>query len=310
MISKSLIITGVLCLSLGLFMGIAAAQEEIDTGPTPDNPEIHGGLLYDKWWTHVGVEVPEGDHPLWATQTTNTRSGADTWRCKECHGWDYLGKDGAYGSGSHLTGFPGVYDARTKSTDEILAALKGATNPDHDFSPYLNDEALTNLAAFIQGLRDYRQYVDYSSKAPIGADAANGKLLFETEKGCQWCHGLDGTKLNFGDETEPEFLGTLAVDNPQEFMHKAIYGHPASDPRMFAAIERGWNDDQVVDILAFAQSLPTTLEAGAAAAEPAPAEAAPTTLPASGGVPFNATVLLVLTGAILVGAGLLTRKKR
>jgi len=38
--------------------------------------------------------------PLWATQSSNTRSGKDTWRCKECHGWDYMGVDGAYGSGS------------------------------------------------------------------------------------------------------------------------------------------------------------------------------------------------------------------
>ena len=36
------------------------------------------------------------------------RAGADTWRCKECHGWDYAGKDGAYGSGDHRTGIVGV----------------------------------------------------------------------------------------------------------------------------------------------------------------------------------------------------------
>ncbi|MEJ2559031.1 MAG: hypothetical protein P8186_23010, partial [Anaerolineae bacterium] len=85
-----------------------------------------GGLLYDKWWTITGAEEPTTDHPLWATQSTNTASGADTWRCKECHGWDYKGKDGAYGSGSHFTGFPGVYDAQSKSVDELVAALKGA----------------------------------------------------------------------------------------------------------------------------------------------------------------------------------------
>jgi thiosulfate dehydrogenase len=266
-------VVGVLLIVIGIFVGIAVAQD-IDTGPYPDTPEIHGGLLYDRWWAHLGVRVPEGDHPLWATQTTNTRTGPDTWRCKECHGWDYLGKDGAYGSGSHFTGFPGVYEARTKSTDEIVAALKGEVNPDHDFSPYMSDEALNQLAAFIQGLSDYREYVDYSAKAPIGGDPANGKALFDAEQGCQWCHGLDGAKINFGDLEEPEFVGTVAVDNPQEFMHKVIYGQPDSDPRMIAAIEREWEVDQVVDILAYAQTLPTTFGA--------PPPEAPATPPAVG----------------------------
>lgn len=299
--SKSLIISGLLLMALGLFVGIAAAQQ-IDTGPTPDVPEIHGGLLYDEWWEHVGVDVPEGDHPLWATQSTNTRSGADTWRCKECHGWDYMGKDGAYGSGSHMTGFPGVFNARTKSVDELVGILKGSSNPDHDFSVYLDDKSLNDLAVFIQGLNDYRQYVDYAAKAPMGGDAAHGKMLFEAEEGCQMCHGMDGAKLNFGDATEPEFVGTLAVDNPQEFMHKALYGQPASDPRMTAAIERGWALSDVVDVLAFAQTLPTGFETVAAAEAPA-------TLPQSGGVPLNISILLVIAGGLLAAIGLVVRRK-
>src|SRR3990172_1061139 len=91
------------------------------TAPTtPPQPElsgdpVRGGLLYDEWWVVIAedeaeahmAEGPATDHPLWKTQTTNTRTGADTWRCKECHGWDYKGVDGAYGSGSHQTGFKG-----------------------------------------------------------------------------------------------------------------------------------------------------------------------------------------------------------
>jgi len=74
----------------------------------PQGNSVTGGLLYDQWWVVTGAEQPTEDHPLWASQSTNTRSGPDTWRCKECHGWDYQGADGAYGSGSHLTGFPGT----------------------------------------------------------------------------------------------------------------------------------------------------------------------------------------------------------
>jgi thiosulfate dehydrogenase len=298
--SKIFMATGVLLLTMGLFGGIAGAQGD------PNAPEIQGGLLYDNWWKHAEVAEPSGDHPLWATQSTNTRSGLDTWRCKECHGWDYLGKDGAYGSGSHLTGFPGLYDSRTKSVDELVAALKGGMNPNHDFSSYLDDAMLTNLAVFIQGLRDYRQYVDYSAAAPIGGDMANGKLLFEAEGGCQKCHGLDGTEINFGNAEEPEFVGTVAFDNPQEFMHKTLYGQPASRPRMNAAIERGWTIDQVLDVLAYARTLPTGMEAEPAA----PASQPPAALPTSGGVLVDVSLFLIAGGALSLGAGLLARKKR
>src|SRR3989304_10438538 len=95
-------IASLLFVTIGAIMLILAA-----CGGPAGNP-ARGGQLYDEWWAVLGTEAPAADQPLWATQTTNTRSGGDTWRCKECHGWDYKGKDGAYGSGSHLTGFFGV----------------------------------------------------------------------------------------------------------------------------------------------------------------------------------------------------------
>jgi thiosulfate dehydrogenase len=282
--SKLLIATGILLLTMGLFVGAVSAQNDA---------AIQGGLLYDKWWTVTGADEPTTDHPLWATQSTNTRSGKDTWRCKECHGWDYMGADGAYGSGSHFTGFPGVYGARTKSVDDIVAALKGGTNADHDFSTVMDDAALANLAAFIQGTMDYTQYIDYSTKTPIGGDAASGQALFAD--GCALCHGDDGTALNFHDPEEPEYVGTIAVDNPQEFLHKVLYGQPGSKPQMISAIENGWTIEQTADVLAFAQSLPTGGE--------------PAALPATGGVPFDVSLLLIAGGALSLGAGLFNRRK-
>lgn len=286
--SKLLIATGVLLLTMGLFVGVAGAQNDAI---------IQGGLLYDNWWSVTGGDEPTTDHPLWATQSTNTRSGGETWRCKECHGWDYKGADGAYGSGSHFTGFPGVFGARSKSVDEIVSALKGGTAPDHDFSTVMDDAALTNLATFIQNVMDYTQYVDYSNKTPIGGDAGSGQVLYAGN--CALCHSDDGTQLNFGSGDEPEYVGTIAVDNPLEFMHKVLYGQPGSTPKMIGTIESGWTTDQVVDVLAYAQSLPT----GAEMAEQ------PAALPATGGVPFDVSLLLVAGGALALGGGLLSRRK-
>ena len=89
-----------------------------------------GGLLYDMWWTVVpGASEPKSDHPLWSLQTTNKRSGSVSWRCKECHGWDYRGKEGAYGSGSRYTGFMGVWDAaQNKSAEQLATILRGSSS--------------------------------------------------------------------------------------------------------------------------------------------------------------------------------------
>ncbi len=219
-------------------------------GPSPD--AVEGGLLYDKWWKVLGLDEPTDDNPIWARQTTNERSGADTWRCKECHGWDYRGADGAYGSGSHLTGFPGILGT-SKSASEVVDMLSGRVDPKHDFS-VIGEEALAKLAAFVtEGLEDYSPLIDPDTKAAVGGDAAAGAPLYSTA--CAACHGDDGTQLNFGDDAEPEYLGTIAAGNPWEFFHKVRFGQPGTS--MPSAIVNGWSLQQVLDVLTFAQTLAT-----------------------------------------------------
>src|SRR3972149_6170350 len=151
-------------LILGVVLVIATSVHAQDrTLLTPsDNDIVQGALLYDKWYAALGVNPPPGNMPIWSRQSTNTRSGPDTWRCSECHGWDYRGVDGAYGSGSHRTGFPNVMALANKMTvEEIVAHLKGMKDPAHDFSAYVNDTALAQLAAFLKnGLIDDTEYIN------------------------------------------------------------------------------------------------------------------------------------------------------
>lgn len=209
-----------------------------------------GGQLYDQWWAVLDLDEPQTDQPLWATQSTNERTGADTWRCKECHGWDYKGADGAYGSGSHFTDFTGILDSASMSSEELQGWLNGSTNPDHDFSQ-MEEFAFDALINFLQGeMADISPYVNADST--VNGDPANGRDLFEGT--CASCHGLDGKEMNFGDAEEPEYLGTIANDNPWEFFHKASFGQPGEP--MPSAIGLGWSMQDIADLLAFAQTLP------------------------------------------------------
>ena len=247
---------------IGLIALVASGCKTDTPTPAPDAVQVEvtgsvsdGGKLYDKWWKVAKVEEPSGDQPLWATQSTNTRSGADTWRCKECHGWDYLGADGAYGSGSHYTGFTGVFDSRDMSDGDLLAALNGSDNADHDFSA-MGEQALGSLVTFLQeGLMDVSPYIDAETKAAVGGDATHGQELFDTI--CFACHGLDGRMINFGDAEDPEFVGTVASGNPWEFIHKVRFGQPGTS--MPEGIDSGWSIQDIVDVMAYAQTLPAEL---------------------------------------------------
>jgi len=215
---------------------------------------IRGGQLYDHWIEVLGVDTPADSHALWGKQTTNTRKGADTWRCKECHGWDYKGSEGAYGSGSHKTGFVGVIQVAGKDPSGILASLKGGTNPDHDFSAVMDDQALTDLALFLsKDMLDTTAII--MDKKPVGGDPAKGKTIYG--ENCIDCHGENGMALNFADESGPEYIGVIAASNPWEFVHKARFGQPqiADMPPL---IDRSLADKDYLDLLAYTQSLPTS----------------------------------------------------
>jgi thiosulfate dehydrogenase len=206
--------------------------------------------MYDKWWVALGLDEPTEDQPLWASQDTNERSGKDTWRCKECHGWDYRGADGAYASGSHFTGFTGVLGAASMSADELTGWFDGTANPDHDFSTYFDGAAIDTMVAFIQeGMVDMTQYIN--DDKTVNGDAANGQTLFGAA--CSVCHGEDGQTLNFGDESDPEYLGGLANGNPWETLHKAANGQPGEN--MPSGLNLGWSWQDLADLIAYIQTL-------------------------------------------------------
>ena len=231
---------------------------------TIDDEVAKGGRLYDKFWSELSIDPPSDDHPLWARRPdleSNERSGADTWRCKECHGWDYKAVAGAYGSGSHRTGFPGILGT-ARSTDEIadLLAKEVATSPSaHGYGSIegITDDDLRALAAFVtRGTLDTTQVIDGAGRFTGSATA--GKELFMGDfgviDGCVECHGEDGLSIPGDDDGFTDFVGKIAGENAAEFQHKVRFGQPGTDMPSYAA--SGLTADELADLGAFAQTLP------------------------------------------------------
>lgn len=236
-----------------------AAWVPLVAGPTAIYPAgflaadpVRGGRLYDNWWEVIGATVPTGDHPLYPA--IGAQAGSVTFRCKECHGWDYKGAAGRYGSGAHFTGIRGVFGT-TKSPREIFELLKAdpAVTPNgHHMDAYgMTDRDLWDVVRMtVESTVDTNDHI--AAGAFLGDDI-NGSSLFFTS--CLNCHGEDGTNLNFGTEQSPEYVGTIAASNPWEFLHKVRFGHPGASMPAFDLLRRPIQDAD--DVGAFSATLPT-----------------------------------------------------
>lgn len=86
----------------------------------------------------------------------------------------------------------------------------------------------------------------------VSGDPAHGRELFNGT--CAACHGVDGKAINFHDAEEPEYVGTVASENPWEFFHKASFGQPGAPMPVGRAL--GWTMQDIADVLSYAQTLP------------------------------------------------------
>ena len=215
-----------------------AAAEEIQSSIA------RGGRLYDNWYKEIRKRVPEATHI--AYPAAGKQKGPDTWRCKECHGWDYRGVDGAYSAGGHFSGIKGIQGMAGADPQEIIAVLQDKR---HGYTQLelLDDRDFRDLANFVsKGQIDMNLYIDRSSGRARG-NAANRRAYYQTI--CANCHGRDGLKIR----TIPP-LGLVAVENPWEAMHNMLNGHPDVEMPPLRVL----GDTQVlVDILAYMQTFPT-----------------------------------------------------
>ena len=247
-------LTGMLAAGLLLVLVPASAvAQEVEIEPGLEAHELtniwdigRGGQLYDNWMKVMEREPPAGNHP--AYPAAGKQKDATTWRCKECHGWDYKGAAGAYAKGSHFTGIKGVFGVAGRSPEALHNIIMDKTHGLTD--ALMPHSAMEKLALFLSfGQVDDDVYIDRASKTARGS-VQRGAAFFQTI--CAVCHGFDGKAMNFGDDKEPEFVGTVARDNPWEALHKIRFGQPGVGMVSLNVLPI----QDLVDILAYTQTLP------------------------------------------------------
>jgi len=218
----------------------------LQTLPTPNLAVsiARGGRLYDDWQVEVGAQRQALPHPAYPVTSYFASDAPLTWRCKECHGWDYEGNQGNYAKGRHATGIKGMRGMAGAEPSRIVAILR---NPAHRYDAVLQERDLQDLANFVsQGQLDMSVAIDRQS-GRVRGDAGRASPYYRTI--CAACHGTDGKRIITAVP-----LGRVARTNPWESLHKIANGHP--NERMPAL--RELDPQLLLDILAHLQELPET----------------------------------------------------
>lgn len=203
---------------------------------------VRGGRLYDNWISESRRSAPKSTHPAYPAGKAMSKSPQDSWRCKECHGWDYMGREGTYAGGPHATGIKGIRGMVDASPAAIVTLLK---NEKHQYDGELDPLDMLDLANFVsKGQVDMNQYIDRATGRAKG-DPNKYKSYYEAI--CARCHGADGGKIS---NIQP--LGHVARVDPWNALHKVLNGHP--DEVMTPM--RSFDVQVSVDIVALMQGLP------------------------------------------------------
>jgi hypothetical protein len=124
----------------------------------------------------------------------------------------------------------------------------------HDYGSVLSPGYIDDLLAFLVGkVVDTDQYVNQSSGQFIG-DPVVGQGHYNamgTFSRCSDCHGSNGGAINFGTPQDPEYLGTVATNEPYVFLHRTRLGFPGVP--MLGWIANGGTDQGAADIGRYAQ---------------------------------------------------------
>jgi len=193
---------------------------------------LRGGKLYDDWGRDKNYRYPEDNHPAFP-EGREVRPGTSSWRCVECHGWDYKGTAGVKG----ITKMAGAHPAA------IMRILRDET---HALPKVLKYKDLWDLATFVsRGQIEMNEYIDPGTMKARTTGELDGSHFSAL---CATCHGESGTDIR----TMPA-MGRVAKENPWKSLHKILHGHPGE---YMPAWQVALSPKVIKDLLAKMQTLP------------------------------------------------------
>jgi len=218
---------------------------------------IEGGKYYDKFFASSGTQWSTPSDP--SVNIDDITDFGDFYRCKQCHGWDLLGRAGAYNGRAPNTTRPNVSFVNLKTyvqsatNQELFDKIKkeggrpvdpaltadgtnGEGDGHPDYGTIFTDEQIWDIVKFLKTevididiLYDFTTQGSYPdgtisySNIGKGGNADNGSTYYN-DRGCGNCHGADGTNLIMGGRT----LGKFLRDKPYEVHHKTKFGQLGS----------------------------------------------------------------------------------
>ncbi len=200
----------------------------------------NGGRLYDDWQVHTGGQRQALAHPAYPAKAYYANLPNETWRCKECHGWDYKGVQGQYAKGNHATGIVGIRGMTGSDPARTMAVLRGTS---HHFGAVLKHRDLQDLANFVSyGQIDMDTVIDPKTGLSRG-NATKGQPHYRTM--CANCHGPEGHFV------AKRHLGKVSRGDPWHSLHNMLNGHPDDTMPALRELDPGVTRD----ILAHIQTL-------------------------------------------------------
>jgi mono/diheme cytochrome c family protein len=217
-------------LTAAVFLADTTSAAEPARSPGDEASIARGARLYENWMQEARERPQVLAHPAFVTKQVRVEP-ADTWRCVECHNWDYKGKHD----------FVGIRDRQGGNPDEIITMLKG---PPHRFEGLMHESDFVDLANFVtRGQVDMAPLIDSARRLKTGV--ASWENIFATT--CANCHGLDG-----GRQRGVPPLGETARQQPSKVLHVVLNGHAGGNMPAL----RAFGTSLAVGMLAYAQSLP------------------------------------------------------
>ena len=201
---------------------------------------VRGGRLYDTWYKENKRDVPPGVHPAFPAALAKNIEPRATWRCKECHGWDYRGLMSADGKETVIKGISAMANG---SIEAVMVQLRNPTH--HRFEKLLSVRDLLDVATFVtKGQVNMDDFIDRKTRKARG-DAKAYAAHYQTI--CATCHGAAGRDIR----TMPP-LGRVATVDPYRALHGIFNGHPGEAMPALLAFPR----ELSIGLLAYIQSLP------------------------------------------------------